>query len=165
MNRTYRKILRNRKQRIERRLQPKNWEDQPRPMLRASNIQYQMAQRAGAVSCGGMGAMHLLVQNLGLVQDIDAHLHLLKVHLPYHESDHVLNLTYNLLAGGQRLEDIELRRQDKVFLNSLGAERIPEPDDGGRLHAALFGSRHCGTARVYQPGEAGGVESATGGVP
>ena len=54
--------------------------------------------------------MHLLVQNLGLVQDIDAHLHLLKVHLPYHESDHVLNLTYNLLAGGQRLEDIELRR-------------------------------------------------------
>jgi hypothetical protein len=78
-----------------------------------------------------MGAMHLLVQNLGLVQDIDAHLHLLKVHLPYHESDHVLNLTYNLLAGGQRLEDIELRRQDEVFLNSLGAERIPDPTTAG----------------------------------
>jgi hypothetical protein len=83
------------------------------------------------MNCGGMGAMHLLVQNLGLVQDIDAHLHLLKVHLPYHESDHVLNLTYNLLAGGQRLEDIELRRQDEVFLNSLGAERIPDPTTAG----------------------------------
>ena len=131
MNRTYPKILRNRKQRIERRLQPKNWGDQPRPMLRASNIHYEMAERAGAMNCGGMGAMHLLVQNLGLAQDIDAHLHLLKVHLPYHESDHVLNLTYNLLAGGQRLEDIELRRQDEVFLNSLGAERIPDPTTAG----------------------------------
>jgi hypothetical protein len=100
-------------------------------MLRASNIHYEMAERAGAMNCGGMGAMHLLVQNLGLVQDIDAHLHLLKVHLPYHESDHVLNLTYNLLAGGQRLEDIELRRQDEVFLNSLGAERIPDPTTAG----------------------------------
>ena len=34
--------------------------------------------------------MHLMVQRLGLVKDIDKHLHLLKVHLPYHESDHVL---------------------------------------------------------------------------
>ena len=131
MNRSYPKILRNRKHRIERRLQPKNWEDQPRPMLKASNIHYEMAERAGAVNCGGIGAMHLMVQRLGLVEDIDRHLHLLKVHLPYHESDHVLNLTYNLLAGGQRLEDIELRRQDEVFMNGLVAERIPDPTTAG----------------------------------
>jgi len=73
----------------------------------------------------------LMVQRLGLVADIDQHLQLLKVHLPYHESDHVLNLTYNILAGGQRLEDIELRRQDEVFLNGLGAERIPDPTTAG----------------------------------
>jgi hypothetical protein len=72
-----------------------------------------------------------MVQRLGLVEDINRHLHLLKVHLPYHESDHVLNLAYNLLAGGQRLEDIELRRQDEVFLNGLGAERIPDPTTAG----------------------------------
>jgi len=36
-------------------------------------------------------------------------LQLLKRHLPYHESDHVLNLAYNALLDGQRLEDIELR--------------------------------------------------------
>ena len=131
MNRTYRKILRNRKQRIQRRLGPKNWEDQPRPMLKASNIRYEMAERAAAMSCGGIGAMHLMAQRLGLVEDIDRHLQLLKVHLPYHESDHVLNLAYNLLAGGQRLEDIELRRQDEVFLNGLGAERIPDPTTAG----------------------------------
>lgn len=131
MNRTYPKILRNRKQRIERRLKPKNWEDQPRPMFKASNIHYEMAERTAATNFGGIGAMHLMVQRLGLVEDIDRNLHLLKVHLPYHESDHVLNLAYNLLAGGQRLEDIELRRQDEVFLNGLGAERIPDPTTAG----------------------------------
>jgi hypothetical protein len=131
VNRSYRKNLRNRKQRIERRLQPKNWEDQPRPMLKASNIHYEMAERTAAMNCGGIGAMHLMVQRLGLVEDINKSLQLLKVHLPYHESDHVLNLTYNLLAGGQRMEDIELRRQDEVFLNGLGAERIPDPTTAG----------------------------------
>jgi len=131
VNRTYRKILRNRKQRIERRLQSKNWADQPRPMLKASNIRYEMAPRTAAMNCGGIGAIHLMVQRLGLVEDIDKNLQLLKVHLPYHESDHVLNLAYNLLAGGQRLEDIELRRQDEVFLNGLGAERIPDPTTAG----------------------------------
>jgi len=100
-------------------------------MLRASNIHYEMAERTGAMNCGGIGAMHLMVQRLGLVEDIDEHLHLLKVHLPYHESDHVLNLAYNLLAGGQRLEDLELRRQDEVFLNGLGAERLPDPTTAG----------------------------------
>jgi hypothetical protein len=131
VNRTYPKILRNRKHRIERRLKPKNWEDQPRPMLKASNIHYEMAERTAAMNCGGIGAMHLMVQRLGLVEDIDRNLKLLKVHLPYHESDHVLNMTYNLLAGGQRLEDIELRRQDEVFMNGLGAERIPDPTTAG----------------------------------
>ena len=88
-------------------------------MLQASNIHYEMAERTTAMNCGGIGAMHLMVQRLGLVEDLDRNLHLLKVHLPYHESDHVLNLTYNLLTGGQRLEDIELRRQDEVFLKGL----------------------------------------------
>jgi hypothetical protein len=90
-----------------------------------------MSERVGAVNCGGIGAIHLMVQRTGLVEDIDQELHLLKVHLPYHESDHVLNVAYNLLAGGQRLGDIELRRQDEGFMNGLGAERIPDPTTEG----------------------------------
>jgi hypothetical protein len=131
VKRGYRKILRNRKARIERRLAPRNWSDQPQPMLRGGNLRYEMAERAGAVGCGGLGAMHTLVQRLGLVKEIDEHLHLLKVHLPYHESDHVLNLAYNILAGGVRMGDIELRRQDENFLNGLGAQRIPDPTTAG----------------------------------
>jgi hypothetical protein len=47
--------------------------------------------------------------------------------LPYHESDHVLNIAYNLLAGGHCLEDIELLRNDEAWLNALDAEIIPDP--------------------------------------
>jgi len=131
VNRNYPKILRNRKNRIQLRLEPVNWEDQPRPMLKASNIVYEMAERAQGMNCGGIGAIHLMVQRLGLVEDLDRNLELLKVHLPYHESDHVLNITYNIVAGGERLEDIEQRRQDEVFLNGLGAQRIPDPTTAG----------------------------------
>jgi hypothetical protein len=68
---------------------------------------------------------------LGSGGGIDQNLELLKVHLPYHESDHVLNMAYNVLVGGERLEDIELRRQDESFLNGLGAQRIPDPTTAG----------------------------------
>ena len=65
------------------------------------------------------------------MEEIDQTDKLLKVHLPYHESDHVLNLAYNVLVGEERLEDIELRRQDESFLNGLGAQRIPDPTTAG----------------------------------
>jgi hypothetical protein len=55
----------------------------------------------------------------------------LKRHVPYHESDHVLSLAYNLLAGGTCIEDLELRRKDSAFLDLLGAERIPDPTTAG----------------------------------
>src|SRR4051794_41202396 len=75
--------------------------------------------------------MHLLAQRLGLVRDIDENLPLLKRPLPYHESDHVLNIAYNLLAGGSRLEHLEVRRNDDVYLDALGARRIPDPTTAG----------------------------------
>ena len=67
----------------------------------------------------------------GLVEAIDRRVQVLKIHLPYHESDHVLNLAYNAMCDGVRLEDIELRRNDEVFLDALGAVRIPDPTTAG----------------------------------
>jgi len=101
------------------------------PILTARNIHYDVAAKTQAISCGGIGAIQLLVQKLGLAEAIDEHLHLLKYHLPYHESDHVLNLAYNALCGGTCLDDIELRRNDVVFLDALGADRIPDPTTAG----------------------------------
>ena len=100
-------------------------------MMSASNIHFEMAERGRALNYGGIGAIHLMGQRLGLAEEIDARLQLLKRHLPYHESDHVLNLAYNALLDGQRLEDIELRRNDEAFLDGLGAQRIPDPTTSG----------------------------------
>ena len=100
-------------------------------MMAASNIHYEIADRTRAIAPGGIGAIHLLARKIGLIHDIDEDLHLLKRHLPYHESDHVLNIAYNLLAGGSRLEHLEVRRNDEVYLDALGAERIPDPTTAG----------------------------------
>ncbi|MFW6152671.1 MAG: IS1380 family transposase [Verrucomicrobiota bacterium] len=131
MSRSYRKIIRNRKERIERRLVRKQYEDQPKPVMTASNIHYEMAERSQGIGYGGIGAIHQMLGNLGLPKEINENVPLLQTHVPYWESDHVLNITYNVLLGGIRLEDIELRRNDEVFLNALGADRIPDPTTAG----------------------------------
>ena len=46
--------------------------------------------------------------------------------MPYHESDHVLNLSYNALCGGTRLQDIEIRRHDTAYMKALGTDLIPD---------------------------------------
>jgi hypothetical protein len=56
---------------------------------------------------------------------------LLKLHKPYYESDHVLNIAYNALCGGPRLQDIEARRGDAVFLDGLGTASLPDPTTAG----------------------------------
>jgi hypothetical protein len=100
-------------------------------MMTATNIHYELADRVHGFSAGGIGAIFLLAQKIDLIKEIDRNLHLLKVHLPYHESDHVLNIAFNILAGGQRIEHLELRRNDEVYLNALGAQRIPDPTTAG----------------------------------
>jgi hypothetical protein len=100
-------------------------------MMTATNIHYEHAPRIRGLSTGGIGALFLLAQKIELIQEIDRKLHLLKRHLPYHESDHVLNIAFNILAGGRRIEHLELRRQDEVYLDALGAERIPDPTTAG----------------------------------
>ena len=100
-------------------------------MMTATNIHYEPAGRIRGLSAGGIGAIFLLAQKVELIQEIDRKLHLLKKHLPYHESDHVLNIAFNILAGGQRIEHLELRRNDEVYLDALGAQRIPDPTTAG----------------------------------
>ena len=119
-------VLRNRK-----RLEHRNWKDQAKPMLSARNIRYEMGDRMRGLSVGGIGMMHQVARRTGLIEAIDKDVHVLKRHLPYQESDHVLNIAYNALSGGTCMEDIELRRNDEVYLDALGAQRIPDPTTAG----------------------------------
>jgi hypothetical protein len=119
------------KRKIRRRLDLPIKEESPLPVITARNMEYEVATKTQAISCGGIGGIHLLAGKLGLIEAIDERLHLLKYHLPYHESDHVLNFAYNALCNGSCLDDIELRRNDLVFLNALEADRIPDPTTAG----------------------------------
>ena len=125
------KELRRRKQRIQYRLRDINWKEQSKPMFAAGNIHYEMAGRTRGLAYGGIGAMHLLARQTGLVTAIDDKLSLLRRHLPYFESDHILNIAYNILCNGDCLEDIERLRNDEVYLDALGARRIPDPTTAG----------------------------------
>ena len=125
------KTLSKRKESLTNRLERKPWPAQEKPFLRAQNIHYEMAERTRAIESGGIGAFHLLACRSGLVNAINEKLSLLKRYLPYHESDHVLNIAYNTLTGGTCLDDIELRRNDEAFMDGLGVQRIPDPTTAG----------------------------------
>ena len=131
VNRKTRRKLEREKARIERRLEAGRHASGDGPVFSASNIRYELADKASAIAHGGIGAIHLLVKKVGLAERIDERLQLLKVHAPYHESDHVLNIAYNSLCGGRTLDDIEMRRNDRVFLDALGAQSIPDPTTAG----------------------------------
>jgi hypothetical protein len=126
-----RQKLTDSKRRIQARLDKTDLRGSSEPMLTASNIHYEIAERCHGIGVGGIGAMHLLVRRLGLIEAIDRRLELLKIHLPYHESDHVLALAYLPLCGGTCIEDLELLRNDEVFLDAVGARRIPDPTTAG----------------------------------
>jgi hypothetical protein len=117
--------------RIERRLARAVVPNPDGPLLGRANIAYEYSERTKGVAHGGMGMIARLVEAVGLAEEIDASVELLKIHHPYHESDHVLNVAYNALCGGRTLEDIEARRNDAVFLDGLGAKSLPDPTTAG----------------------------------
>jgi len=116
---------------LSKRLERRGWSPQAKPIFQGSNIQYEMTERVRAIDSGGIGAFHLLARRTGLIRALDQKVQVLKRHLPYHESDHVLNIAYNTLTGGSCLDDIELRRNDETYMDALGAERIPDPTTAG----------------------------------
>jgi hypothetical protein len=128
---TVQKRLTNSKHRIQNRLRKRRWKEQRARLFPDRNIHYDVAHKVRGGRFGGLGACLLLTKRLGLADALDVKLHLLQRYLPYHDSDHVLNLTYNILAGGTCLQDLELLRNDEHYLDALGAQRIPDPTTAG----------------------------------
>jgi hypothetical protein len=131
------KRLAERKRRIKKRLKKANqnkyqrWAEDAPPVLDQRGLKYELAEKTQGTSYGGIPLMVALAGQLGLTDAIDRRLHLLKMHVPYHESDHVMNFAINALCGGTCLEDMELRRNDENFLNAVGADSIPDPTTAG----------------------------------
>jgi len=132
------------KSRIQRRLDKSRDTLAFRPSFSASNIHYEVSDKMGGITCGGIGAIHTLARRIGLIEAINQKLQLFKLHLPYYESDHVLNIAYNALCGGGCLQDLELRRNDENYLNALDTQRIPDPTTAGDF-CRRFSTAHVET--------------------
>ena len=136
MSRIARKLAR-RKRRIMQRLKRTNDDKYRRyaegagPVMNVGQVKYELADKGRGMASGGVGLMLRVAREAGLVEAIDRRLQLLKMHVPYHESDHVLNFAINALCGATCLQDIELRRNDEVFLDAIGADAIPDPTTAG----------------------------------
>lgn len=124
-------ILERRQQELEARLDP-YWQPETETAVMGSrNVAYAMGDKVRAIAAGGIGLVEQLVEAIGLRRYLDGRVNVLKRHLPYHESDHVLAMSYNLLSGGQAIEDLERLRTDETFLDAVGARRLPDPTTAG----------------------------------
>ena len=121
--------------------QPLLWPDakRPGPVFHNRQVHLKTQQRGQVTPYGGLSLAHNQAMRLGIDQDINRSIDLLKLHLPYCESDHVLTHVYNLYVGGQCIEDIANLQHSRAIKHLLGACRIPDPTTAGdflrRFHA------------------------------
>jgi len=120
-----------RKRRVEGRLSRGGWRGRRGAMLSGGNERFELSQRIRATAFGGIGLVHRLVRGVGLAGLIDDAVRVFKGPGPYRESDHVLNIAYNIVCGGKTLDDIQLRREDEAYMDALGANRIPDATTAG----------------------------------
>jgi len=107
------------------------WPKTAGPVFRQRSVGAETLQRQPVTADGGLALAHHLAMRLGLDRSINRHLHLLRFHLPYHESDHVLTHAYNLFVGGRDIEDIQSLQHSPAVKNLLGACRVPDPTTAG----------------------------------
>lgn len=124
-------FLRQRQKRLANRLDTRWQPVTSAPVLCGRNIHYEVSGRAQAICCGGLGLLQQVVENIGLRKAIDDQVQVLKRHKPYHESDHVLALVFNILADGQCLDDLDRHRTNEAFLDAVGARRTPGATTAG----------------------------------
>jgi len=98
--------------------------------LSTAPVQFELGEKTQAIAHGGLALIHQISVQSGLVSGLNA-VPVFKFRLPYHESDHLLNLAYNLLCGGRAIEHIEYRRNDPTYLDMLGTHSIPDPTTAG----------------------------------
>ncbi len=131
------------------------------PMLRPQRAKYELAEKSQAVACGGLGMILELVKQTGLRDEINRAVSVLKLHAPYDEADHVLNIALNLLTGGTCLEHLELRRTDEAYLNAVGAHPDSRSYDRGRFLSAVQYARHVVSPESDQSRSAASLEPAS----
>lgn len=109
-------------------------------VFRNRRVRVDLDRRGNTTPYGGLALAVLLGVKLGLARAMDRCCRLLKIHLPFTESDHVLTHAYNLFVGGSCIQDIENLQHSEAVRTLLGACRIPDPTTAGDF-LRRFGKR------------------------
>jgi hypothetical protein len=99
--------------------------------MRLPKVHTEVNQRSEVTPYGGLTLFSDFVRRFKVAQKLDAKVQVLKLHLPYFESDHVLAQAANLYVGGTCIEDMANLQNSEAALRLLGACRIPDPTTGG----------------------------------
>jgi len=107
------------------------WPEGERPVFRNRQVRVQVQQRGEITPYGGLSLAHDLAMRLGIDRESNDSLRMLRLHLPYFESDHLLTHVYNQYVGGSCIEDIAHLQHSDAVKHLVGACRIPDPTTAG----------------------------------
>ncbi|MEJ2131015.1 MAG: IS1380 family transposase [Gammaproteobacteria bacterium] len=107
------------------------WPEHAGPVMRMPKLHVETEERATVTRFGGLALVEPFFRRFGVASLIDEHVEVLKMHMPYHESDHVLAQALNLYVGGTCLEDMMHLQHDEAVLRLVGACRLPDPTTAG----------------------------------
>ena len=108
-------ILPPRQHEVEARLDPAWQPETEAPVVGAGTLVYEMGEKVRAIAAGGIGLVEQLVDAIGLRARLDERVHVFTRHRPYHESDHILTMAYNVLTGGQALAAPEVGAPERAL--------------------------------------------------
>ena len=107
------------------------WPEKAGRVSRLPKTHVEVDERSEVTAYGGLALFTGLSRRLRVAEKIDTNVNVLKVHRPFHESDHVLAIAANLFVGGMCLEDQANLQQSEAVRRILGAVRIPDPTTAG----------------------------------
>lgn len=108
-----------------------SWPSRSGPVMRMPKLHVETEERSTVTRFGGLSLAEALCRRFKFAEVLDERVEVLKRHVPYHESDHILAQAMNLYAGGTCIEDMALLQHDDAVLRMLGACRLPDPTTAG----------------------------------
>lgn len=107
------------------------WPDTRGPVFRNPKLHVEVDPQSTTTPYGGLGLAFQFLKKFKVAKRINERVQVLKLHLPYHESDHVQAQALNLYSGGTCIEDMANLQNSEAVRRMAGACRFPDPTTGG----------------------------------
>jgi hypothetical protein len=107
------------------------WPETCGRVMRTPKLHAEVDAQSEVTPYGGLALVSAFVRRFKVAQTIDERVNVLKLYLPYHESDHILALAMNFYVGGTCIEDMANLQQSEAVQRLLGSCRTPDPTTAG----------------------------------